>query len=254
MKKIIAVYTGTGNSLYLASKFEDAEIHFVDEFLSSTYVLPESVDCLGIIFPVYCFGIPYPVKRFVEEVLGDRDNSNLGYVFAVNTNGGWKSNANYQLELLLRENGIRLSYANSFKMPDAYLPLTKKFPSEMQALALVEKHGKKLDEIVNDVESNQIKLPGRGVLPHLVRRLADRANLPHREERLVLSDKCTGCSICSRICPNGNIEMKDGKPVFGDQCLSCYACYHRCPENALKFKNAKGQYKGMQETKNLFRR
>ena len=47
---------------------------------------------------------------------------------------------------------------------------------------------------------------------------------------------------------------KDGKPVFGDKCVSCYACYHRCPEKALRYKNIKGQYKGLVETKELFRR
>ena len=254
MKTVIAVYTGTGNSLYIASRFKDAEIHLVEEFLNGDYVLPESVDSLGIIFPVYCVGIPHPVKRFIEEVLGERDNSELGYLFAINTNGGMKGHANYQLEMLLAENGLRLAYANSIRMPDAYLPLTRKFPSQKEALEMMEKEEETLAEIINDIETNQIKLPRKGLFPHLVRKISENANRPHKKNGLTLSESCVGCGICEKICPNGNIEIVDGKPIFNDKCLSCYACYHRCPEHALKYKDVKGQYKGLQETSKLFRR
>ena len=58
MNTIIALHTGTGNSLYLAKRIPDAEIHFIDEFLSGSYSLPEDTERLGIIFPVYCWGLP----------------------------------------------------------------------------------------------------------------------------------------------------------------------------------------------------
>ena len=52
----------------------------------------------------------------------------------------------------------------------------------------------------------------------------------------------------------GNITMENGKAVHHDRCISCYACYHRCPENAVFFPKAEGQYKGLVETEELFRR
>ena len=53
MKTVIALHTGTGNSLYIAKQIPDAEIHFVEEFLSGGYALPDDTERLGIIFPIY---------------------------------------------------------------------------------------------------------------------------------------------------------------------------------------------------------
>jgi ferredoxin len=254
VKTVIAVHTGTGNSLFLASKFKDAEILFIDQLISGEKALPEDIDILGIIYPVYCFGIPNPVEVFVKDILSVRDNSNLEYLFAINTNGGTPGSANRQLELLLAENGLALAYAESIRMPDGYIPIMRKFASEMQALALVEKQGKKIEKIISDIESFQIKLPAKGLIPNTIRKIARKWNTPHKENGLKLNAKCIGCGICSRVCPTGNIEIIDGKPQFSDKCISCYACYHRCPEKALAYKNKKGQYCGLQETSKLFRR
>lgn len=254
MRNIIAVHTGTGNSLYLASKFKGYEIHFIDEYLSGKESLPEDLESLGIIYPVYCFGLPYPVRMFVDKVLSSRDNSALEYLFTVNTSGGFPGSANRQLEILLSSCNLALAYSNGVRMPDAYLPLKKKASTEAQTHALLEKSKKKIEIIANDVLSRQIRLPGKGITPKMMMRISGKANMPHKENGLSCSDRCTGCGVCHKICPAGNIEIVGNRPVFGDSCISCYACYHRCPENALLFKGAKGQYKGLQATNEMFRR
>ena len=68
MKTIIALHTGTGNSLYIAKRIPDAEIHRMGDFLSGRYELPEDTERLGIVFPVYCWGLPYPVRRFIRAM------------------------------------------------------------------------------------------------------------------------------------------------------------------------------------------
>lgn len=52
-----------------------------------------------------------------------------------------------------------------------------------------------------------------------------------------VTDKCTGCGTCIKICPMRNIAMVDGKPQFGENCERCMACIQWCPVKAIEYKN-----------------
>jgi 2-oxoacid:acceptor oxidoreductase delta subunit (pyruvate/2-ketoisovalerate family) len=52
-------------------------------------------------------------------------------------------------------------------------------------------------------------------------------------------EKCIGCGICARICPEGIIEMKNNKEgklkpeVDYDYCKGCSVCAAECPVKAI---------------------
>lgn len=48
-----------------------------------------------------------------------------------------------------------------------------------------------------------------------------------------VSATCTGCGICSRICPVDNITMVDKRPQWHHNCELCLACYSWCPHAAI---------------------
>lgn len=49
--------------------------------------------------------------------------------------------------------------------------------------------------------------------------------------------KCIGCSLCSKICPEGCITMKEKKAVVDyDYCKGCALCAHECPVKAIEMK------------------
>lgn len=51
-----------------------------------------------------------------------------------------------------------------------------------------------------------------------------------------ISDDCTHCGLCSKVCPVENIVMENGVPTFQHHCEQCLACVHACPQRALNFK------------------
>ncbi len=254
MNTIIALHTGTGNSLYLAKRIPDAEIHFIDEFLSGSYSLPEDTERLGIIFPVYCWGLPSPVREFITKVLGNRDNSSLGYVFGLATCGAFPLYTLNDLSSSLSDVGIALSYGNAFRFPDGYLPLQKKAVGKEMTERMAREAEPRIIKAIEDITEERIRLPRRGPGWRLVRKLSMASMKPGKNNDLSISSGCTGCGTCASICPMGNITMENGRPVSGDSCISCFACYHRCPENAIEYRKAVGQYRGLVETKELKRR
>ena len=52
------------------------------------------------------------------------------------------------------------------------------------------------------------------------------------------ADKCKGCTLCARTCPNGAIEGKVREPhvILQDKCIKCGACMEKCKFGAISKK------------------
>jgi ferredoxin len=49
----------------------------------------------------------------------------------------------------------------------------------------------------------------------------------------MISNECTGCGICSKLCPLHCIV--EGNPyVIESHCIECGRCYEHCPVNAIQ--------------------
>lgn len=53
---------------------------------------------------------------------------------------------------------------------------------------------------------------------------------------IIDDEKCTGCTLCFRICPVGAISGEKRGPHYIDQslCIKCGACYDKCKFDAIK--------------------
>ena len=72
-------------------------------------------------------------------------------------------------------------------------------------------------------------------MPRL-RYLADVVTLTLDEE------KCTGCGMCTAVCPHAVFEVKQGKARICDRdaCMECGACAKNCPAEAVSVQSGVG--------------
>ena len=51
---------------------------------------------------------------------------------------------------------------------------------------------------------------------------------------LVFYDKCKGCGLCERVCPNGAHKICAEHKFDKQRCILCGKCAERCPEKAIE--------------------
>ena len=52
---------------------------------------------------------------------------------------------------------------------------------------------------------------------------------------VIISDKCTGCTLCKRVCPTEAIsgEVKEAHVIDKTKCIKCGACMDKCKFGAI---------------------
>jgi len=49
-------------------------------------------------------------------------------------------------------------------------------------------------------------------------------------------ERCTGCGLCVRVCPQGVFALVDGRAAFAapERCIYCAECELACPADAVE--------------------
>ncbi|MDN7013446.1 4Fe-4S ferredoxin [Methanoculleus sp. FWC-SCC3] len=238
MKTTIYYFTGTGNSLAAAKKVAetlgDTEIVSIAAFRDTTGKIYPDTDRVGIACPVYFSGLPAMVASFAERL----DLTAADYVFSIVTHGGGGGSAALrQLDGILGERtGKGLDAGFGVHMPGNYI-LMYGSPAGEKRDRLLATADAELARIAGQIrDGKRTKLP-RAPLTHLIRAVMYPRFLSriHGDERIfTVSEECTSCGICARVCPAENIEMVDGRPVWNHRCELCCGCIHLCPVEAIQ--------------------
>lgn len=236
METTVYYFSGTGNSLWVARAIARGlgDVRLVSIADREEDGRSGESAAIGLVFPVYIWGLPHPVVRFVERL------KNLGrpYVFAVAVNGGQVSGTLVQLRKLMKRNGSLLSSGFGITMPSNYIPWGGPGPEEKQR-KLFESASKKIPEIVACVRSRKERPVEKG--PLWQRALftpiykLSFSRVPAMDRRFWTDDKCNRCGVCSRVCPSRNIEVDAGKPVWKHACEQCFSCLQWCPREAIQY-------------------
>lgn len=251
MKTTIYYFSGTGNSLKiaqdLATKLGDTDVVSISSIIKKDVEITASSDKIGIVYPVYIWGIPKIVSQFIKKI---KNTNKDKYFFAVATNGGNVAGSLLQLSDKLSSRGFKLSLGFSLIMPSNYLPKHSADPLDKQ-LSIFASAEKRLNEIALLIKDNKVSEIEKGstkdsiIKTGIIYRLA--SPFIHKMDSFFwVDDNCISCGLCEKICPVQSVTLKNDKPVWLHKCEQCFRCVNYCPKNAIQFSKStigKNRYK-----------
>jgi len=228
---MIIYFTGTGNSLAaarrLAQKTGDQAVPL--RAVRNADLAAERR--IGIVFPVYCFDAPPPVREFLARARFAKD----AYIYVIATCGASAGRAIQSAIRLIAGNGAEVSLSRKLRYPDSAsvaveANANRKIPRCTAAEA-------EIDAIAQDIEAGRRDL--REVHGSLSATIAEtsvgRALVSWAFRQEPDPEACNGCGICSKACPCSNIEIADGhaRIINRAHCAHCLACVQFCPRQAM---------------------
>lgn len=228
---MILYFSGTGNSLSVAKRLAaltgDTALHVSDLMGDCMKIHDERI---GLVFPVYFFDMPDPVRVFMEYT---RFNPS-SYFYAIATCGGTAGNALYNLKELLAHKNCRLAYGKVIKMPSSSTIASRKnIKYKLQYLEQAEPEIAVVAQAVRKKENNSGKI--KHSLTGSVFGIGLIGKKAHRYFSVSIDPEiCVRCGICEQICPNNNIHMDESGVTIGQDCSHCLSCVHWCPSAAVK--------------------
>jgi ferredoxin len=238
MKNSIFYFTSTGNSLKiakdLAAGLPEAQVIGIPKILKQKNFVLEA-DTVGLVFPVYCWGLPRMVLNFVRAV-----TIKAKYVYAVTSYGGCPGDTLLQLAAELKKKGITLQAGFGLHFPGNYTPLYGAKPEAKQQ-ELFAKAKLAIPSIIETIKTQKPeKLAWGPWWVSVLLRLTGFYNmfLTHvkdSDQKFLVQDTCDGCGICAKVCPADNIILKDGKPNWQHHCENCLGCLQWCPKEAIQY-------------------
>jgi MinD superfamily P-loop ATPase containing an inserted ferredoxin domain len=244
---MVVYFTGTGNSRYAAQLIADKTVDTIidaREYIKEKREANLTSDRPWIfVAPTYAWRLPRVFENFI---LGGsfRDN---GAAYFVMTCGTGIGNAEKEIQKLCAKKGFTCMGVLPAVMPENYLALFD-VPDKAEAEKLIEAADDRLQSAIPFI----IK---RKPFPAVKRGFADWIKtaavnpvfyrLVVKADPFHITDACTGCGKCARLCPLNTITLVEGKPQWRKNCTHCMACICQCPAKAIEYgarSNGKPRY------------
>lgn len=252
MKIILYVFSGTGNTLKIASLYkkyltdDEVTVYRIAKS-SSPPPSPQDYDLIGLGYPIHAFSAPEPILKFAKTL--PQMQGKKAFVFKSSGEGLHLNDGSSQkLIKIVKKKGYDVMFERHFVMP---YNMIYRHSDEMAkqmwiyAQAMVKLSAREIDDGVRKkVKRNIFKKAFTAVFRTLEQTFAHI----HGPLFKVDKNKCINCNRCMKICPQSNIKYEDGKFKFGRACVLCMGCSFNCPQDAIhvglfKFWKVNGSYR-----------
>lgn len=250
MKVVLYVFSGTGNTLKVASLFKkymnaDVTVYRISA-KSGRAPSPEGFDLVGIGYPIHAFNAPEPVLKFVKslpEVAYRR-----AFIFKTSGEGLHLNDCSSQKTIkILRKKGYDVTLERHVVMP--YNMIYRHTDAMAKQMWIYAKaYVKLICEEIESFKRERVTQPLYKTFYAPLFRIEHPFAHIHGPAFKVDKKKCLNCGKCEKVCPENNITLKDGKYKFGSKCVLCMGCAFNCPVDAVhvgifKFWKVNGSYR-----------
>lgn len=239
---MIFYFTGTGNSLYIAEKIQESE---KGELIDMAQALNEGIfnytiekgEKVGIIFPVYFYGLPTIVSEFINKL--NLETEETPFIYTVITCGSSIGNADKSLAKILNSKNLELNSSYLVKMPSNYIMIYDP-PNNENAKLTINAARNTLEMIIEGIKKRKNGYFAKHGLIAIVTPITYRFyEMLRKTKKFHVTEKCSSCGLCEIMCPSKAIKMKDERPKWiKEKCSHCTACINRCSSKAIEYGNS----------------
>lgn len=235
---MIGVYlSGTGNTKHCVERL----VQLLDDTaqcvpLEDTKIesLLDKEDTIVLGYPTQFSNAPFMVRDLINK------NSSLWKgkkLFIITTMGMFSGDGTGCTARLLKKHGAEILGGMQLKMPDSVCDSKLLKKSAEKNRLIVENADKRIEEAAKQMRQGRYPREGLSVIAHITGLLGQRlwfySKTTGYTDKLKISDACTGCGLCSKVCPMQNIHLEGNRAIPGDRCTMCYRCISLCPQKAI---------------------
>jgi flavodoxin/ferredoxin-like protein FixX len=252
MKIILYVFSGTGNTLDVATLYKtnfEQQGHEVSLYRISAHSgdapNPANYDMVGFGYPIHAFNAPKPFVDFCKTLPAMQQKP--AFFFKSSGEGLHLNDCSSQKTYkILKKKGYAFYSERHIVMPyNMIYRHTNGMAKQMwiYAQAMVKLHTTELLQGKQEKVKQPLYKTWYAPLFRIEWYFAPLHGHLFRADK-----KCINCGKCITACPMKNISQnKKGKICFGGNCALCMACSFGCPQNAIhvgifKFWKVHGSY------------
>jgi ferredoxin len=225
-------FSGTGNTLWSAKKIAEiignCEIFNIGTEMRKEAIIIEA-DAVVLLFPSYAYGLPLAVSNFAEKAV-----FKTSYIAAFVTYGSSPGGTLAALSRILKKKNIKDTFFGRIPAVENYIAIfgPPKEKTTQRRLVMQQSATEEAARCIIERRNNRVNTfrPFSAFVSFLF-----MLGIKIFYKYYHVSDACTGCGICERMCPVSGIVMKNNRPHFSKKCEHCQGCFNWCPLRAINF-------------------